>query len=85
MDIRLKDSRIEQEEGHWLAVFDLSMPPGSSWIVSFEECLAKHSRVGVVVFGRTIRLDLHEPEREEFARLRGLVQRCIHEANVATA
>lgn len=78
--IQLRDSRVEMVEGQSFAVFTLTESPDSAWIVRFEECLAKHSRIAVAVVDRRVRITI--PEAEPFSRLVRLIQRCIEEANL---
>ena len=77
---RLKEFHREIEGDHAYAIFELSEPPRAAWIVCFEECLAKHSRVAIVVSDRMIRTDL--PAWREIPRLIQVVQRCIDETNL---
>jgi hypothetical protein len=84
-NVRLKEFRVEpiEEGGPSFAIFDLSKSPSPSWIVHFEECLAKHSGVAVVVSDRRVRTEL--PPLSELGRLLQIVQRCIEETNVQDA
>jgi hypothetical protein len=81
--VRLRETRIEVVEGDSFAVFHLSEPPTSAWIVRFEECLAKHSGVALVVIDQRVRTELPDPE--DLPELRRFVQRCLEEANVGTS
>ena len=81
--VRLRETRIEVVEGDSFAMFHLSDPPTPAWIVRFEECLAKHSGVALVVIDQRVRAELPDPE--ELPELRRFVQWCVEEANVATS
>lgn len=84
-NVRLKEFRIERDEesAQSFALFELTESPTASWIVQFEECLAKHTAIAVVVSDRLVRTDL--PTSRAVPRLIQIVQRCIDETNVLGA
>ena len=77
--IQPREFRIEVIEGQSFAMFRLSESPDPTWIVRFEECLAKQSGIAVVVVDERVRTSL--PPSEDLPRFIRLVQRCIQEAN----